>query len=94
MRWTASRWNPRASASSARAAPRRGLVAYAARDPRGALHGALLLDVNLPHASAAAPASACAVPQFARLLQRLALRLAGDSRAQPGVQWPRSMAIR
>ncbi len=25
----------------------RGLVAYAARDPRGALHGALLLDVNL-----------------------------------------------
>src|SRR6187551_2109414 len=25
----------------------RGLVAYAARDPRGALQGALLLDVNL-----------------------------------------------
>jgi EAL domain-containing protein (putative c-di-GMP-specific phosphodiesterase class I) len=55
----------------------RGLVAYAARDPRGALHGALLLDVNLRSLGGRTGAR-IAMPQFARLLQRLALRLAGE----------------
>jgi EAL domain-containing protein (putative c-di-GMP-specific phosphodiesterase class I) len=56
---------------------RRGLVAYAARDPRGALHGTLLLDVNLRSLGGRTGAR-MAMPQFARLLQRLALRLAGE----------------
>lgn len=55
----------------------RGLVAYAARDPRGALHGTLLLDVNL-RSLGGRTGSRVAMPQFARLLQRLALRLAGE----------------
>ncbi len=58
----------------------RGLVAYAARDPRGALHGTLLLDVSL-HSLGGRTDQRVAMPQFARLLQRLALRLAGDTPA-------------
>ncbi|MEO6185231.1 MAG: EAL domain-containing protein [Steroidobacteraceae bacterium] len=54
----------------------RGLVAYAARDPRGALQGALLLDVNL-RTLGGRTGERIALPQFARLLHRLALRLAG-----------------
>jgi len=60
--------------------PGRGLVAYAARDPRGALHGTLLLDVNL-RSLAGRTGARMAMPHFARLLQRLALRLAGDKPA-------------
>jgi EAL domain-containing protein (putative c-di-GMP-specific phosphodiesterase class I) len=55
----------------------RGLVAYAARDPRGALHGSLLLDVNL-RSLGGRTGERITMPQFARLLQRLALRLAGE----------------
>ena len=55
----------------------RGLVAYAARDPRGALQGALLLDVKLRTLSGRT-GERVALPQFARLLQRLALRLASS----------------
>lgn len=55
----------------------RGLVAYAARDPRGALHGALLLDVNL-RSLGGRTGERITFPQFARLLHRLALRLGGD----------------
>ncbi|MEO8316495.1 MAG: EAL domain-containing protein [Pseudomonadota bacterium] len=58
----------------------RGLVAYAARDPRGALHGTLMLDVNL-RSLGGRTGHRMAMPQFARLLQRLALRLAGDKPA-------------
>jgi EAL domain-containing protein (putative c-di-GMP-specific phosphodiesterase class I) len=58
----------------------RGLVAYAARDPRGALHGALLIDVNL-RSLGGRTGERIAMPQFARLLHRLALRLAGDKPA-------------
>lgn len=54
----------------------RGLVAYATRDPRGALHGALMLDVNL-RSLGGRTGERIAFPQFARLLHRLALRLAG-----------------
>lgn len=55
----------------------RGLVAYAARDPRGALHGALLLDVNLRTLSGRT-GERMAPQKFERLLHQLALRLAGD----------------
>jgi EAL domain-containing protein (putative c-di-GMP-specific phosphodiesterase class I) len=55
----------------------RGLVAYASRDPRGALHGALLLDVNL-RSLGGRTGERITFPQFGRLLQRLALRLAGE----------------
>jgi EAL domain-containing protein (putative c-di-GMP-specific phosphodiesterase class I) len=55
----------------------RGLVAYAARDPRGALHGALVLDVNLRTLSGRT-GERMAPQRFARLLHRLALRLAGS----------------
>jgi EAL domain-containing protein (putative c-di-GMP-specific phosphodiesterase class I) len=55
----------------------RGLVAYAARDPRGALHGALLLDVSL-RSLGGRTGERMTMPLFARLLQRLALRLAGE----------------
>ncbi|MEO6081312.1 MAG: EAL domain-containing protein [Steroidobacteraceae bacterium] len=58
----------------------RGLVAYAARDPRGALHGALLLDVNL-RSLGGRTGERVTFPQFGRLLQRLALRLAGEKPA-------------
>jgi len=55
----------------------RGLVAFAARDPRGALHGALVLDANL-RSLGGRTGERLALPQFARLLHRLALRLAGS----------------
>lgn len=55
----------------------RGLVAFAARDPRGALHGALVLDANL-RSLGGRTGERMALPQFARLLHRLALRLAGS----------------
>jgi EAL domain-containing protein (putative c-di-GMP-specific phosphodiesterase class I) len=58
----------------------RGLVAYAARDPRGALHGALLIDVNL-RSLGGRTGERIALPQFARLLHRLALRLDGEKPA-------------
>jgi EAL domain-containing protein (putative c-di-GMP-specific phosphodiesterase class I) len=57
--------------------PDRALVAYAARDPRGALHGTLLLDVDrrtLPGRSGERQIATL----LARLLQQLALHLAGD----------------
>jgi EAL domain-containing protein (putative c-di-GMP-specific phosphodiesterase class I) len=56
----------------------RGLVAFAARDPRGALHGALVLDANL-RSLGGRTGERLALPQFARLLHRLALRLAGTA---------------
>jgi EAL domain-containing protein (putative c-di-GMP-specific phosphodiesterase class I) len=56
----------------------RGLVAYAARDPRGALHGALMLDVTLSSLGGRT-GQRVVLPAFARLLHRLALRLAGDT---------------
>jgi EAL domain-containing protein (putative c-di-GMP-specific phosphodiesterase class I) len=55
----------------------RSLVAYAARDPRGALHGALVLEADrltLPGRQGDRPAPA----QLVRLLQQLALQLAGE----------------
>jgi len=55
----------------------RGLVAFAARDPRGALHGALVLDANL-RSLGGRTGERLALPQFARLLHRLALRLANS----------------
>ncbi len=55
----------------------RGLVAFAARDPRGALHGALVLDANL-RSLGGRTGERLALPEFARLLHRLALRLAGS----------------
>jgi EAL domain-containing protein (putative c-di-GMP-specific phosphodiesterase class I) len=54
----------------------RGLVAFAARDPRGALHGALVLDANL-RSLGGRTGERLALPQFSRLLHRLALRLSG-----------------
>lgn len=54
----------------------RALVAYAARDPRGALHGALLLDVN-PRTLSGRTGERLAPHAFARMLHKLALRLAG-----------------
>jgi EAL domain-containing protein (putative c-di-GMP-specific phosphodiesterase class I) len=53
----------------------RGLVAFAARDPRGALHGALVLDA-VSDTLGGRTGERMAVPAFARLLHRLALRLA------------------
>lgn len=55
----------------------RGLVAFAARDPRGALHGALVLDAGLLSLGGRT-GERLALPQFARLLHRLALRLANS----------------
>src|SRR5690606_35621429 len=52
-----------------------GLVAFAARDPRGALHGALLLDVELVTLSGRPGARQMPV-RGERLLRQLALRLA------------------
>lgn len=56
--------------------PSRGLVAYAARDPRGALHGALLLDADRRTLSGRT-GQRMTQALFARLLQQLALHLAG-----------------
>lgn len=56
----------------------RGLVAYATRDPRGALHGAVVFDCSL-RSLGGRPGERIAMPQLARLLQRMALRLAGDT---------------
>jgi EAL domain-containing protein (putative c-di-GMP-specific phosphodiesterase class I) len=61
--------------------PVRGLIAYAARDPRGALHGALLLDVDRRTLSGRT-GQRITPALFTRLLQQLALHLAGD-RPQP-----------
>ncbi|HMA12104.1 MAG TPA: EAL domain-containing protein [Steroidobacteraceae bacterium] len=55
----------------------RGLVAFAARDPRGALHGALVVDAKL-RSLGGRTGERLALPEFARLLHRLALRLAGS----------------
>ena len=52
----------------------RGLVAFAARDPRGALQGTLVVDANLRSLGGRTD-ERLAVPHFARLLHRLALRL-------------------
>jgi EAL domain-containing protein (putative c-di-GMP-specific phosphodiesterase class I) len=61
-----------------------GLVAYAARDPRGALHGTVLLDVEL--ATLSGRAGERTVPaRLDRLLRQLALRLDG---AAPPVSVP------
>jgi EAL domain-containing protein (putative c-di-GMP-specific phosphodiesterase class I) len=54
----------------------RGLVAFAARDPRGALQGTLVVDANLRSLGGRTD-ERLAVPHFARLLHRLALRLVG-----------------
>ncbi|MFO1503391.1 MAG: EAL domain-containing protein [Steroidobacteraceae bacterium] len=62
----------------------RGLVAFAARDPRGALHGALVLDANL-RSLGGRTGERLALPQFARLLHRLALRLAGSKPRSKGI---------
>ncbi len=62
-------------------APKRSLVAYAARDPRGALHGALLLDVDRRTLSGHT-GERLTPAHFARLLQQLALHLSG-ARARP-----------
>ena len=56
--------------------PTRGLVAYAARDPRGALQGALLLDVDRRTLSGRT-GQRMTQALFTRLLQQLALHLAG-----------------
>ena len=58
------------------AAGGRGLLAFATRDPRGALHGALVLDVNLRSLSGHTGERVAPHP-FSRLLQQLALRMAG-----------------
>jgi EAL domain-containing protein (putative c-di-GMP-specific phosphodiesterase class I) len=55
-----------------------GLVAFAARDPRGALHGTLLVEATL-HTLGGRKGDRTATPVFSRLLHRLALRLAGDA---------------
>lgn len=55
---------------------RRGVVVFAARDPRGALHGALMLDLDLITLGGR-PNDRFAPPRLARLLQQMALRLAG-----------------
>lgn len=61
----------------------RGLVAFAARDPRGALHGALVLDANLLSLGGRT-GERVALPHFSRLLHRLALRLgSARGRLQP-----------
>lgn len=57
--------------------PKRGLVAYAARDPRGALHGALLLDIDRRTLSGRT-GERITPALFSRLLQQLALHLAGN----------------
>jgi EAL domain-containing protein (putative c-di-GMP-specific phosphodiesterase class I) len=58
-----------------------GLVAYATRDPRGALHGTLVLNVTLR--SLGGNAGDRMIPaSLVRLLAKLALRLAGDSQRQ------------
>ena len=62
----------------------RGLVAFAARDPRGALHGTLVVDANL-RSLGGRTGERLALPQFARLLHRLALRLSG---AKPRIEAP------
>ena len=54
----------------------RGLVAFAARDPRGALQGTLVIDANLRSLGGRTD-ERLALPHFARLLHRLALRLTG-----------------
>jgi hypothetical protein len=62
-----------------------GLVAFAARDPRGALHGALLLDVELATLGGR-PGERLMPTRGERLLRQLALRLASGVRrasAQP-----------
>jgi EAL domain-containing protein (putative c-di-GMP-specific phosphodiesterase class I) len=56
--------------------PKRSLVAYAARDPRGALQGALLLDVDRRTLSGRT-GERITPALFSRLLQQLALHLAG-----------------
>lgn len=53
-----------------------GLVAFAARDPRGALHGALLIDVKLVTLSGRAGERSMPA-RGERLLRQLALRLGG-----------------
>ncbi|MET0279558.1 MAG: EAL domain-containing protein [Steroidobacteraceae bacterium] len=60
---------------------KRGSVAFAARDPRGALHGTLLLDLDLATLGGR-PGDRFASPRLARLLQQMALRLVGG-RARP-----------
>lgn len=55
----------------------RGLVAYAARDPRGALRGTLLLDVDR-RTLAGRTGQRLTPAQLTRLLQQLALQLAGQ----------------
>jgi EAL domain-containing protein (putative c-di-GMP-specific phosphodiesterase class I) len=63
--------------------PPRGLVAYAARDPRGALQGALVLDADR-RTLAGRTGQRLTQAQFNRLLQQLALHLTGDKpRALP-----------
>jgi EAL domain-containing protein (putative c-di-GMP-specific phosphodiesterase class I) len=75
------------------AAKGRGLVAFAARDPRGALHGALVLDANL-RSLGGRTGERLALPQFARLLHRLALRLSGTKpRASVPVAKHEGMAV-
>ncbi len=56
--------------------PSRGLVAYAARDPRGALQGALLLDVDRRTLSGRT-GQRMTQALFTRLLTQLALHLGG-----------------
>lgn len=60
--------------------PGRGLVGFAARDPRGALHGMLLLDLNLVTLGGH-PGERTISQRLERLLKQLALRLAGDQQA-------------
>jgi EAL domain-containing protein (putative c-di-GMP-specific phosphodiesterase class I) len=55
-------------------------VAFATRDPRGALHGVILMRMAA-HTLAGRSGDRTISPSFARLLQRLALRLAGE----PGI---------
>jgi EAL domain-containing protein (putative c-di-GMP-specific phosphodiesterase class I) len=62
--------------------PKRSLVAYAARDPRGALHGALLLDVDR-YTLSGRTGERIAPALFSRLLQQLALHLAGGKTRAP-----------
>jgi EAL domain-containing protein (putative c-di-GMP-specific phosphodiesterase class I) len=61
-----------------------GLVAFAARDPRGALHGALLVDIELVTLSGR-PGERMMPARGERLLRQLALRLAS---AAPRVSLP------
>ncbi|MEJ0099103.1 MAG: EAL domain-containing protein [Pseudomonadota bacterium] len=55
----------------------RGLIAYAARDPRGALHGAMLFDADRLTLPGRAGDRVTPVA-LVRLLQQLALHLAGE----------------